>query len=507
MSNQRHNAPVFLHAKFDVSALLHLVQRLRNVPCTCDLTQRPRSGSLNWVIFLTFDDGVEWVFRSPRTCYSLDEETAGVVLASEAATIKYIRENSSIPVPEVFYYRLNEIGVPFILMSKAQGSPLSTRSWHPQPYQIPKTARRQCLKQQEKEKIMRQLGDIISQLSHLRFDTMGSLFEEEGCFSVKTCLSPGLLLQDRHTLQEFFRGPFCSEKDYYKSLLSAFLQHIQFLTLEHHAFFAPVPVPAEYNSYDSYLSATDKWNDFVTLGSKIDSSKNRLDYFIAGQFLESMIPSFTTESDATMSSFEAGYPLHHPDLSVNNIFVDEDYNITCIIDWAFSSSVPIAMLLATPGLPHPRDEIEPALDSAFRARVAKYFMREKNVTLHQTVWEMTRKDYNLFAELYRLIYGQQMSDIPTMFKEQYGEPAVLDMEKILAADDQSSSDIERNEKAYFSNVEPHSCAIRDAIRVTRKTQGCGREVQSPNNHSLSSLTPYKQTDDANAPRSGSTSAS
>lgn len=57
------------------------------------------------MIFLTFDDGVEWVFRSPRTCYSLDEETAGVVLASEAATIKYIRENSSIPVPEVFYYR------------------------------------------------------------------------------------------------------------------------------------------------------------------------------------------------------------------------------------------------------------------------------------------------------------------------------------------------------------------------------------------------------------------
>jgi hypothetical protein len=88
--------------------------------------------------------------------------------------------------------------------------------------------------------------------------------------------------------------------------------------------------------------------------------------------------------------------------------------------------------------------------------------------LHQTFWEMTRKvrlftrlthfdalqDYNLFAELYTLVYGQQMSNIPTMFKEQYGEPAVLDMEKILAADDQSSSDIGRNEKAYFSNVEP-----------------------------------------------------
>jgi hypothetical protein len=302
---------------------------------------------------------------------------------------------------------------------------------------------------------MRQLADIISRLSHLRFDIIGSLFEEEGCFSVKTCLSPGLLLQDRHLLQGFFRGPFYSETDFYKSLLSAFLQHIQFLTLEHHAFFAPVPVPAEYDCYDNYLSATDRWKDFVTLGSKIDSSKNRLDYFIAGRFLESMIPSFTTESDTSIGSFEVGYPLHHRDLSVSNVFVDEDYNITCIIHWAFASSVLIAMLLATPGLPHPRGEIEPALDSAFRARVAKYFMRENNVTLHHIVWEMTRKvrfftrlthldalqDYNLFAKLYTLVYGQQMSDIPAIFKEQYGEPDVLDMKKILAADDQSPSDI------------------------------------------------------------------
>ncbi|OJD28218.1 hypothetical protein ACJ73_00375 [Blastomyces percursus] len=302
--------------------------------------------------------------------------------------------------------------VPFILMSKAKGSPLSTRSWYPQPYQIPKAAPRQWLKQREKKKVMKQLGEMISRLSCLRFDKMGS-FEDTGCFSVQACLSPGLLLHDRHALQGFFRWLFCSEKDYYyKSLLSAFFQHILFLTLEHHTFFAPVPVPSEYNSYDSYLPATDKWNDYVTLGSKIDSSKNRLDYFITGRILEGMIPSLTTESDAIMGSFEVGYPLHHLDLSASNIFVDDDYNITCIIDWAFSSSVPIAMLLATPGLPHPRDEIEPALDSAFRASVAKYFMREKKVTLHQTVWEMTRKvrllqDYSLFAQLYTLVYEQQ----------------------------------------------------------------------------------------------------
>lgn len=96
---------IFLHAKFDTQALLRLAERLRNRPCSCDLSQKPLSGSFNWVINLVFDDGVEWVFRSPRTYYGLDEEIAGNVLASEAATLKYIRENSSIPVPQVFIYR------------------------------------------------------------------------------------------------------------------------------------------------------------------------------------------------------------------------------------------------------------------------------------------------------------------------------------------------------------------------------------------------------------------
>lgn len=109
MSNRRRDANVFFHARFDVHALLRLAGRLRNRPCTCDLSQKPISGSLNWAIILSFDDGVEWIFRSPRSqkFYGIDEETAGILLASEAATLKYIRNKSSIPVPEVFHYRSN----------------------------------------------------------------------------------------------------------------------------------------------------------------------------------------------------------------------------------------------------------------------------------------------------------------------------------------------------------------------------------------------------------------
>ena len=73
---------------------------------------------------------------------------------------------------------------------------------------------------------------------------------------------------------------------YYEALLSAFLLHVRELPMEQHAFFAPIPVPDEFETFLSYRSATDRWNDFVTIGSKIESSKNRLDYCIAGHFFK-----------------------------------------------------------------------------------------------------------------------------------------------------------------------------------------------------------------------------
>jgi hypothetical protein len=59
------------------------------------------------------------------------------------------------------------------------------------------------------------------------------------------------------------------------------------------------------------------------------------------------------------------FPLCHADRSVNNIYVDNDYNITCVIDWAFASSIPKTMMLEAPGLPQYRDEISSELHTSF----------------------------------------------------------------------------------------------------------------------------------------------
>lgn len=97
---------IFRWAKFNLKALLSLAKKLRGRLCSCDDSQAPKTGSLNWVIFITFDDGVQWVFRSPRhDTLMFANETASKILISEASTLKYLETHCSIPVPKVYSYR------------------------------------------------------------------------------------------------------------------------------------------------------------------------------------------------------------------------------------------------------------------------------------------------------------------------------------------------------------------------------------------------------------------
>jgi hypothetical protein len=63
--------------------------------------------------------------------------------------------------------------------------------------------------------------------------------------------------------------------------------------------------------------------------------------------MREMIPILGGDSDSDTCR---GYPLGHPDLHLGNIFVDDDLNITCIVDWGSASTVPLPELLSAPGL-------------------------------------------------------------------------------------------------------------------------------------------------------------
>jgi hypothetical protein len=96
---------VFFYVNFNLPALLRLAEQLRDVPCTCDSSKQPESGSWNWAIFISFEDGLQWVFLSPRKDNKIAAETEAKLLESHVATLKLLKLNSPIPVPEVFDYR------------------------------------------------------------------------------------------------------------------------------------------------------------------------------------------------------------------------------------------------------------------------------------------------------------------------------------------------------------------------------------------------------------------
>ncbi len=86
--------------------------------------------------------------------------------------------------------------------------------------------------------------------------------------------------------------------------------------------------------------------------SKINGSDNRTDYVIVREVLSEMITRWTNDVlKLPLNDRKHRFSIYYPDFSVDNIFVDEGFNITCIIDWAFCSSIPLSILLTAPSLP------------------------------------------------------------------------------------------------------------------------------------------------------------
>ncbi|KAL2017730.1 hypothetical protein VTK56DRAFT_1700 [Thermocarpiscus australiensis] len=400
--------------------------------------------------------------------------------------------HSQIPVPEVFAYsasRDHDIGIPFILMSRAAGHPLWQYNWVQPPCQpAPKCSLGDTLKPPSEEgmkKVMTQLGGIVSQLSRLRFDKIGSLSQDDkGNYIVGECLSQSLTWQQRDSLEDIDRGPFDSERTYLESLVSAFVSHAKELPMSPHAFFAPIPNPSEYDSWASYRAAAGRWNDFVAVGQKIDHGKNRLAYCIAGQLMcEAIIPSLCSAAPHG----DDGFPLGHPDLHLGNIFVDDNLNITGIIDWASASTVPFAELLACPRmLQASASPAEKPLAAAFQAR----FKQASHVELvapdvwkradmmrlfHRLVRMLSTQDYHDFAALYALARcwedneeGQSdegTPDITALFAERARRSENKQLLLELAEDDSPQDYVKRQEQA---SVGSRSRAHPEKLAVARK---------------------------------------
>ncbi|KAF5551063.1 altered inheritance of mitochondria [Fusarium mexicanum] len=455
---------IFKWAKFNLEALLMLAEKLHGRSCACDESKIPKSGSLNWVIFITFDDGLEWVFRSPRyDTHMFSDETASKILISEASTLKYLENHCQIPVPKVYSYsgsHDNDIGVPYILQSKASGRPLSDYRWTEpvvQPPNIRYPISQLPLSESDRKRIMNQLGAIMCCLSNVHFNKIGSLLEDNtGGFSVGECLSPLFTWQSRDSLEtEIERGPLTDETLYLQSLVSTFTAHAEELPLTPYLFFSPLPKPADYPTWDSFRAATDRRGDFISVGDKLEGSKNRLDYCIAGQILQEMIPQLS--SDSTV------FTLSHPDLHTGNIFVDEDLNVTCIIDWGSASTGPVTELLATPWLAGSSKPPSAALTAVFQAGFS-----EEYLNINQDMWRRGEMMWS-FSRLTGDGNPLDSRDYGCLFHQRAMAPSNKQLLSKLKKDDLTDAKAKERENEVFSGDKLERLAVARKLTLMDET--------------------------------------
>ncbi|KIL95592.1 hypothetical protein FAVG1_00329 [Fusarium avenaceum] len=365
----------------------------------------------------------------------------------------------------------NDIGVPYILQSKASGRPLSDYLWsetliHPPGFNpLPRLP----LSDLNRQKIMKQLGVIMSRLSNVRFDKIGSLFEDGG-FSVGECLSPVLTWQSRDSIEaEIDRGPFPQEVDYFQSLISIFESHTEELPLTPYLFFTTAK-PDDYLTWDSYKIAVDRRGDFTFIDNKLEGSNNRLDYCIAGQIMKEMVPLLLSQSNDFMIS--------HPDLHIGNLFVDEELNITCIIDWGSTTTGPVTELLMTPWLAGPSNPPSPSLVASFRSGFSQ---ESQNVGCGlwdraEMMWYFSRlvrllsgQDLLLFQKLYELVYKYETLSEPIDYGRLFHERATLPSNKLLLSrlreDDLPDEEVKEREKDVFSRVKSDRLAIARKLTI------------------------------------------
>lgn len=76
--------------------------------------------------------------------------------------------------------------------------------------------------------------------------------------------------------------------------------------MEYHLLHAPLPDEQNYEDHHSYKVASDRWNAYSMLGSKVDSNKNRFDYILARIALMGLVPLLAEKDQQFRCS---GFPL------------------------------------------------------------------------------------------------------------------------------------------------------------------------------------------------------
>lgn len=286
-----------LIGRVDTAALAARATQLRGgVPCSVPPFRYDRAtrssvmGGMNYHIIVTFEDGIRWIARIRRfNSTSPPPVLRDYIIRSEVATLQFL-ERTSVPAPKVLDYAFEDdgspVGVGYILMEMLPGKSLR---WPP-------------LCQSAQKKIMDQLADIFIELAKYTFQHLGSL-DRPGDLHVGPFARESLTDFDGSTMHAI--GPLSSVEEYYIASLRLILD----LILREEMY-----------------------------------SQRPVDAYLIHRFLLDLVPSVLPAS----AYEEKAFYLKHADDKGDHILVDDDFNITGIIDWEWAHTASAAHAFNSP---------------------------------------------------------------------------------------------------------------------------------------------------------------
>ncbi len=207
-----------------------------------------------------------------------------LLFESEVATMQFLKENTQIPVPEVYGYDFayaNVLGTPYIFMEYIAGKP----------YPFPFSAQRP-IKDDDLIKIDTQLTSFAWQLSKQPFDKIGQL-------RFATGEGRGVAIGPIIDRKERLYGPFTSSRTF-------------------------------------YIERAKTVYEFETRRDLLGEDFNVEDS------LESVALHVLAAENAGKECFDSGpFILQHADMHWQNLLFDEQCTIVGVIDWEWTQTVPV----------------------------------------------------------------------------------------------------------------------------------------------------------------------
>jgi len=292
----------------DIAVIKTLSRTHLRLPADCHLTVTFFSeGAFNKLYLVAFSGGgdnlrsSEYIFRATSPVEPFYKT------ASEIATLSYIREHTSVPVPRVIAHGStaeNELGCEWILMERVPGIAL-VDVWSD-------------IRLETKSRETKRIAGFVRQLRNIQrpFAAIGNLYfredinasnavvrvvpTEDEKYILGPVVTPYMFASGRKLRVARNLGPYSNDGEYIAALVATELEDMKLL-----------------QSAEAHL-----YGDFDE-----DLAKD-------GEDIIEVLNELQTISTSLFSSHRRHFTLYHHDLSLANILVDPaTYEITGIVDW------------------------------------------------------------------------------------------------------------------------------------------------------------------------------